>query len=137
MLLATIPFLAGSATPDSINTEELHAGSDGRLVAACCYEGQYVPSNEDQCNEIANPCSWTLPEILIAVLTVGLIFWLGRLTVPSDRPSKDDVEKAISSVFDARRKEALVHDSPSILKVGLTEAEAEVKKKLEKDFKLR
>ena len=42
MLLATIPFLAGFATPNSIDTGGAHAGTESRGAAACCYEGQYA-----------------------------------------------------------------------------------------------
>ena len=135
MLLATIPFLAGSATPNSIDTGELHTGTDSQWVAACCYEEQYVSGGENQSNEPQEPTSWTLSEILFLALIAGLIFLLGRITAPSGRPSTDEIDKAISSFFDARREEAFHHDGSAKLREVLTAAETHVKKKLE-DLKL-
>jgi hypothetical protein len=131
MLLATIPFLAGSATPNSVDTGELHAGTDSRLAAACCYEGQYVSDGVEQSNEPQETTSWSLSEILFLALIVGLIFLLGRITALSGRPSTDEIDKEISSVFDARREEAFLHDGSAKLREVLTAAETHVKKKLE------
>jgi hypothetical protein len=131
MLLATIPFLAGFATPQSIDTGNLHAGADSQLAAACCYEGPYVPDSRNQPNEPQEPTSWALSNILLLVLIAGLIFWLGRISAPSGRPSTDELDRAISSVFDARRSEAYLHGGSVKLGELLTAAEAHVRKKLE------
>lgn len=131
MLLATIPFLAGSATPNSIDTGKLHAGADSQMAAACCYEKQYVSDGGNESVEPQGPTSWAVSDILLLALTAGLIFLLGRITAPSARPSTDELDKAISSVFDARREEAFLHGGSVKLGELLTAAEAHVRKKLE------
>ncbi len=129
ILLATIPFVTGFTTPNSIDTGELRTGANSLWVAAYGCEGQYVPDC-DQYIDCPQSTCWTWSGLLFLVVIAFCFFWLGRLTAKPDRPSKDDIEKGISGVFDARRKEAIIHNGPNILQVALDEAETEVKKKL-------